>query len=49
MTKRKADRWFETGGMFDKDGRFFHHSHSGCLPACTDTDRTCNTISHLVC
>lgn len=50
-TRRKADRRFETGGQFDKDRCFIIVIQDVVSPgpACTDADRKCYTISHLIC
>lgn len=52
MTRRNADRRFETGGKHDKDRRCFIiviQDVVSRVPACSDADRKCNTISHLIC
>ncbi len=52
ITRRKAHSRFETGGKFDKDRRCFIiviQDVVSPVPACTDADRKCNIISHLIC
>lgn len=50
ITRRKADRRFETGGKFDKDRRCFIIVIQDVVspgPACTDADSKCNTSAIL--